>query len=154
MKRSLRIRTFAAACLAAVPALLLAAVAVSADELDAGSRPGGFTIIGPEQTLRDYCSTDGDGRLWFEIPGGMRFELVTSTADPVISNPGDGAFHPFDETEVRARAYEAVKAAGAEGTLEETAEILYRAPLRVKVTRRMLVSWKTWRRSEPSARRV
>ena len=37
-----------------------------------------------------------------------------------------------DETEVRARAYDAVKAAGANGALEETAEVLYRAPLRVK----------------------
>jgi hypothetical protein len=32
----------------------------------------------------------------------VRFELVTSTSDPAIANPGDGAFHPFDLAEVRA----------------------------------------------------
>jgi hypothetical protein len=35
-----------------------------------------------------------------------------------------------DETEVRARAYDVLKAAGRGGDLEEIAEVFYRAPLR------------------------
>jgi hypothetical protein len=81
---------------------LFAASPAAANELDSGSRTSGLTLHGPEETLREHCTTDPDGRLWLEIPGGMRFELVTSTADAEIANPGDGEFHPFDVDEVRA----------------------------------------------------
>jgi len=54
------------------------------------------------ETLRDWCHLDGTGALWLELPGGSRYELVTSTADPVVVNHGDGAFHAFDASEVAA----------------------------------------------------
>src|SRR5437867_5638455 len=84
----------------ALGATLLAAAARGSElvSFGEGSR---VTIHGPEETLRDDCVTQ-DGRLWLVIPGGPRSELVTSTSDPVIVNPGDGSFHPFDETQVRA----------------------------------------------------
>jgi len=85
----------------------LAALAAGsrANEVAAGAgaaAPAGFTIHDADETLRDFCVTDADGVLWFALPGGVRWELVRSTADPAIANPGDGAFHPFDPAEVRA----------------------------------------------------
>ncbi|MBI1798371.1 MAG: hypothetical protein HYR73_01655 [Candidatus Eisenbacteria bacterium] len=73
-----------------------------ANELPASAVSSGFVIHDAAETLRDFCFVDGDGVTWFQIPGGMRWELVTSPADPAIANPGDGAFHPFDGSEVRA----------------------------------------------------
>ncbi len=61
----------------------------------------GLSIHGPEETLRDFCVRE-DGVLWLVLPNGARHELVTSTTDPTILNPGDGSFHPFDEATVRA----------------------------------------------------
>lgn len=95
---------------ARVPLIVLAIVAAShaapgggagANELQANGASSGLVIHGPEQTLHDYCSSDSAGRLWLALPGGARYELITSTADPAIYNPGDGAFHPFEESEVR-----------------------------------------------------
>jgi hypothetical protein len=87
-------------------AVAIAAVAAAwpcgADELLVSGSAQGFLIHGPEQTLRENCSTDSGGRLWLELPGGARFELVTSTGDTAIANPGDGSFHTFEEREVRA----------------------------------------------------
>jgi hypothetical protein len=61
----------------------------------------GLTIHGPEETLRDFC-VEQSGALWLVLPSGARYELVTSTSDPAIANPGDGSFHPFDEPTVHA----------------------------------------------------
>jgi hypothetical protein len=83
-----------------IAAILLIAVA-NASEIGVGGATNQFTIHGPDETLRDYCVVE-DGVLWLVLPGGARFELITSTADPAIANPGDGQFHPFDESEVRA----------------------------------------------------
>jgi len=83
-------------------AALLASQAAGASEIQAGAAAHGLRIIGPEQVLRDFCSRQDDGSLWFKLPSGQAFELVTSTADPAIANPGDGSFHPYDEIEVRA----------------------------------------------------
>jgi hypothetical protein len=80
---------------------LLAATA-RPDELGASLATGGFAIHGAQETLRDFCRADAEGRMWLELPGGARYELVTSASDPAISNPGDGSFHPFEEPEVRA----------------------------------------------------
>jgi hypothetical protein len=80
----------------------LAAVARADASSTTGGVHAGIAIHGPEETLRDFCRTDAEGRLWLEVPGGARFELITSIDDPAISNPGDGSFHPFDEAEVRA----------------------------------------------------
>jgi hypothetical protein len=89
-----------------VPALVAALHALAsadayANELQANGAASGFVIHGPEQTLHDFCSSDAEGRLWLALPGGTRYELITSTADAAIFNPGDGAFHPFQESEVR-----------------------------------------------------
>ena len=75
------------------------ATASRADTVTSES-PAGLTIHGVEETLRDFC-VERDGALWLVLPDGSRHELVTSTSDPVIVNPGDGSFHPFDEASVR-----------------------------------------------------
>jgi len=72
-----------------------------ADEVPAGCSALGLQLHGPQETLRDFCRQE-DGQLWLYLPDGARFELITSTADPAITNPGDGSFHPFDEAVVRA----------------------------------------------------
>ncbi|MEO5616392.1 MAG: hypothetical protein ABIS67_01355 [Candidatus Eisenbacteria bacterium] len=90
-------------------AALLALVALpalrgqsDANEVRASVAAQGLRIIGAEEVLRDYCTRGSDGSLWLKLPGGTSFELVTSTADASIVNPGDGTFHPFDAAEVRA----------------------------------------------------
>ncbi len=82
-------------------ALLLAAVA-RATELGVGGSAPALVIHDADETLRSWCRTDDTGHLWLTLPGGARFELVTSTADPAIANPGDGRFHPFEAAEVHA----------------------------------------------------
>lgn len=62
----------------------------------------GFVIHDATSTLHDYCHVDEAGTLWFTTPGGVSYQLITSTTDPEITNPGDGAFYPFDPAEVRA----------------------------------------------------
>jgi hypothetical protein len=79
----------------------LLVVAAHGSELPASGDASGLILHGPDQTLRDHCVVQ-DGRLWLVLPGGARFELVTSTTDEAIANPGDGSFHPFEETQVRA----------------------------------------------------
>lgn len=98
---TLLLRRFTAGWLAVGLGCVLTAAVACANELPAASSLTGLVIHGPEVTLRDYCRVE-DGRLWLCLPHGARFELVTSTLDPVISNPGDGSFHPFDEAVVRA----------------------------------------------------
>jgi hypothetical protein len=90
-----------AALLAGMTLAILAGPA-GANELNVVGSARGFVIHGPEETLRQFCARDDEGRLWLALPGGMRCELVTSTDDPAIFNKGDGAFHPFEEAEVRA----------------------------------------------------
>jgi len=90
--------TLVAAMLVALPA------AVGANEITTRVLPTstGIVIHDADETLRSYCRTDADGVLWLELPGGTRYELITSINDPAISNHGDGAFHPFDAAEVAA----------------------------------------------------
>jgi hypothetical protein len=92
-------------------AMSLMVAAARAGELAPGeagpSGAAGIVIHDAAETLRDHCRFE-DGAWWFRLPGGSRFELVTSTADPAIANPGDGSFHPFDAAEVRA-ALDAVR---------------------------------------------
>ncbi len=88
--------TLGAACVA-----VSLAAAAQGSELPVAGEAGGLAIHGPEETLRDFCVVE-EGRLWLALPGGARYELVTSTSDPVIANAGDGSFHPFEETQVRA----------------------------------------------------
>jgi hypothetical protein len=79
---------------------LLAAIG-PADLIAAPTSLSDFVIHGPEETLRDFCLEE-EGRMWFVTPEGARHELITSTSDPSIANPGDGLFHPFSESVVRA----------------------------------------------------
>src|SRR5215831_4851906 len=83
-------------------ALLVPACAgtAAANELRA-SAPSvvGLLVHDADETLRDYCRSEG-GRLYLELPGGSRWELVTSITDPAITNPGDGSFHVFERSEV------------------------------------------------------
>ena len=86
-------------------AALLSAAAVlpaPANEIAARSTASGLRIHEPDEVMRDFCRREEDGSLWLVIPGGATWELVTSTMDGAIANPGDGSFHPFDAAEVEA----------------------------------------------------
>jgi hypothetical protein len=93
----------------ALTALVLALLATAvlgggavASELRAAAVSGsGILIHDADETLRDFCRSE-NGRLYLVLPGGSRWELVTSTSDAVVTNPGDGAFHAFDPAEVSA----------------------------------------------------
>ena len=101
MGHIVRSRSACAALVVAALAQVAAATVASASEVQASGSGSGFRIHGLEETLRDFVREDSNGRLWLDTPSGARFELVRSTSDPVISNPGDGAFHPFEESEVQ-----------------------------------------------------
>jgi len=86
--------------LTALAIALLAGKPAAANELRASALGGaGLLIHDAGETLRDYCRSEG-GRLYLELPGGSRWELVTSATDPAITNPGDGSFHAFERSEV------------------------------------------------------
>lgn len=87
-----------------IAGLLSAATALPglANEIAARSTASGLRIHEPDEVLRDFCRRDEDGSLWLVIPGGATWELVTSTMDGAIANPGDGSFHPFEAAEVQA----------------------------------------------------
>ena len=100
MARSLRSLATLPASLAL--AAFLATAPARANEMSAMPvRISGIVVHGAEETLRDFCH-EQDGHLWLELPNGMRWELVTSTSDPAITNHGDGAFHPYDAREIDA----------------------------------------------------
>ena len=95
-----RVRTLPRLLMALLPACGLAlAASAPANELGGGAPAVGLTIHDAASTLRDFCQWQG-ATLVFTVPGGASYDLVTSTADPAISNPGDGSFHPFDPVEV------------------------------------------------------
>ncbi len=88
--------------LVALLALWSAAAPAAASELRAQARTvAGVAVHDASETLRDFCRSE-NGRLYLVLPGGSRWELVTSTTDAAISNPGDGSFHPFEPAEVAA----------------------------------------------------
>jgi hypothetical protein len=88
--------------LAGLLAVLIAAPARANEVLSSGVTTSSSIVIhDAQETLRDWCRPDSQGVLWLVLPGGMTFELVTSTADPAISNAGDGSFHVVDADEVR-----------------------------------------------------
>ena len=98
-------RSSAIIALRALAAFALAACGAEnarADEVAARAAPTGLVVHDADETLARWCAADSEGRLWLALPGGMRFELITSTTDAAIANPGDGAFHPFDPAQVRA----------------------------------------------------
>jgi len=81
-------------------ATLAGPVVAQANELGSSLHANGFVIHDANETLQSYCHWQG-GLLVFTLPGGTSWELVTSTSDPAIANPGDGQFHPYDAAEVR-----------------------------------------------------
>lgn len=86
----------------AVVVLLPAARQAAASELRASAtHVAGIVVHAADETLRDFCRSDG-GRLYLELPDGSEWELVTSPADPEITNPGDGMFHAFEPGEIGA----------------------------------------------------
>lgn len=89
------------AATAAALALVTAPTAASELRASAHQRVAGIVVHDAAETLRDFCRSE-DGRLVLELPGGSRWELVTSTDDALITNPGDGRFHPYDAAEVQA----------------------------------------------------
>ena len=93
-----RTRTCLVAVLLAGAVLAALAPGARANEIAAQGVPTSQRIVVHDaaETLRDWCRTDEQGVLWLELPGGARYELVTSAFDPAIANPGDGSFHPFD----------------------------------------------------------
>jgi len=46
------------------------------------------------EDIMAMTSTDTDGRLILQVPGGASYELVDDILDPQIVNKGDGSFHP------------------------------------------------------------
>lgn len=90
--------------------MLASAMALGAavGQLTHAAELDGVVIHGADETLRNWCSTDADGRVWLRLPSGGRMELVASIDDPAVTFKGDGSFHPFDEAEVRA-ALDAVR---------------------------------------------
>ncbi len=84
-----------------LPALCMLALPAQASELRASAvHVAGIVIHDSLETLRDYCVQEGS-RLYLSLPDGSRWELVTTPADPAITNPGDGSFHAFDPAAVR-----------------------------------------------------
>lgn len=93
--------------LSLITAAIVSGSAARANEVQSVERGTGFTIHDASETLAQYCTWDG-GKLYFAMPGGERTELITSTSDAAIANPGDGRFHPYDAAQVRA-ALDAVR---------------------------------------------
>src|SRR5689334_9916479 len=80
----------------------LTLVTARANEFSASPvRVSGIVVHDATETLRDFCH-EQDGKLFFQLPNGAQWELVTSTTDPSITNPGDGAFHPYETREIDA----------------------------------------------------
>jgi hypothetical protein len=102
MKPILRTRQIAGQAAFVSLLAVLSVVSARANEIAVSAPPasGRIVIHDAQETLRDWCRPDSQGTLWLRLPGGMSFELVTSTADPAISNHGDGSFHAFDTVEV------------------------------------------------------
>jgi len=91
----------------ALAAALLAGSSAHATELAGAAHARGFVIHDAAETLERFCRWES-GKLYFELPSGARWELITSTDDPAITNRGDGAFHAYDAAEVK-RALAAVR---------------------------------------------
>ena len=60
-------------------------------------------IVGPEEVLRSWTVERGD-RLYLALDG-VEYELVTDPGSPLVSQLGDGAFHPMDRPEVESALF-------------------------------------------------
>ena len=92
------------AALALLPTSVCASHVLDAETLEVPET--GISIYGPAYVLDNYTRREGSD-LYFTDKHGNIWELVEDPAAPVISNKGDGAFHPFDPAAVAA-ACEAV----------------------------------------------
>lgn len=89
---------------------LIAAVllggSVSASEIVAvGGETTRITVLGAGDVAASYVREEA-GRPVLRLPSGDAWELIESTDDPEIANPGDGSFHPIDPEEVVAAVRE------------------------------------------------
>jgi hypothetical protein len=76
-------------------ALLAVVIATGALLKGVGESSAAVRIVGPDEVLKRYCRAEG-GQLRLVVPGVAPQELVTRVDDPIVANPGDGSFHPFD----------------------------------------------------------
>ncbi len=67
----------------------------------AGRSMAEVRIVDSDEVRARFCREDG-GRLYLVLPGLAPEELITSTDDPAVANPGDGTFHPLDRGMVEA----------------------------------------------------
>jgi hypothetical protein len=81
--------------------MVMLAVVARASEVSGSGATDRIVVHSADETLRDFCRAE-DGILWFTLPTGARYELVTTVDDPAIVNPGDGSFHAYDDSEVHA----------------------------------------------------
>src|SRR5438094_768111 len=85
--------------------VVLPLCSAGADELSASSSARTFSIHDAASTLRDYCSTTTDGRLWFTMPDGDRrwseyrrlHEIGDASRYSHISEHADRTQESFDE---------------------------------------------------------
>jgi hypothetical protein len=64
-----------------------------------GASRAALEILEPERILREHVVERG-GSTWLRLDG-REWELVTDPASPLVSQLGDGQFHPMDPIEVR-----------------------------------------------------
>jgi len=85
-------------------ALIFAAAALVTGNSLATTHPQcpGVRVVDAAVVLADHTETGVDGSLFFVDSIGARWRLVTSPSDPVISNAGDGAFHPVERADIDA----------------------------------------------------
>lgn len=74
------------------------------------------TIFSPEDLLASRIERDG-GNTRLVVDSDLQYDLVTDTADPVITNRGDGRFHPMP-VEAIVAAIEAIHLENADLTVE------------------------------------
>ena len=74
--------------------VILAALQVSAGSLQAGALPTGIAILDPDQILEERTQLE-QGNLYLCDAEGTLRRFITSTDDPLVLNPGSGAFHPL-----------------------------------------------------------
>lgn len=74
--------------------LLIGALVVTLGTGWAGTLPASIDIVDTARVLDERTVQNADGTIYLEDAEGTLRRFVTSTADPLIRNPGDGEFHP------------------------------------------------------------
>ena len=99
--------------------VLCFAIPVSAADIVAvGGETTRITVLDAADVAAEYVRDEG-GRPMLRLPNGEAWELIGSTDDPEIANPGDGSFHPIDPAEVVAavRAIDGALTSGIDVTV-------------------------------------